>query len=103
MFRALLGIYSDPLQMRELFKEVESVLQGICEPVRIGASYICSPSSISLVTILLVEKEVRPMALVFKIESESAQELAKLAGEIYQRLKSRGVHATLLNSDNTFR
>ncbi|EHP68395.1 MAG: hypothetical protein RXS23_00190 [Metallosphaera yellowstonensis] len=101
MFRVILGIYSDPLQMKELFKDMENVLQNICKPARIGASYICSPSPTSLVTAVFKEREAKPMLLLFMIESENAQEVVRFATEISQRLKSMGIHSSLLSTDET--
>ncbi|ABP95835.1 MULTISPECIES: hypothetical protein [Metallosphaera] len=101
MFEVLLGVQTDPQRIRDIFKDMVNVLEGICSPVRIGASFLCSPSPSSLITVYLAEQEMRPMYLAFRIKSKDSQDIVNFSEKINLKLKDYGVHPTLINSDST--
>ncbi|AWS00688.1 hypothetical protein DFR87_10275 [Metallosphaera hakonensis JCM 8857 = DSM 7519] len=101
MFEVVVGVQTDPQRIRDIFKDMATVLEEICIPTRIGASFLCSPSPSSLVTVYLSEHERRPLYLAFKISSSDSRDIVAFSEKINERLKNYGVHPTLLNSEST--
>ncbi|MEM0193783.1 MAG: hypothetical protein QW699_01665 [Metallosphaera sp.] len=100
LFDVKIGVRADPQQIREIFKEMPALLEDLCVPSRIGASYLCSPSSSSLIIVYLAEQEMRPIHLAFRIKSSDSKELVRYSEKISEKLKNYGVHPTLLSTDS---
>ncbi len=96
-FSVSLYVITEPQRTREVFLGLDKILSDVCHPVRIGASYICSPSDDVLVSVFLND-DVKRFAMIIRVEGKNAKELVDTVSKINERLKEIGVHASLLSS-----
>ncbi|AWR97755.1 hypothetical protein DFR86_09490 [Acidianus sulfidivorans JP7] len=102
MFEVTLQVIEDSMKIKDTFYLMGNILTEVCEPLRIGASYICSTSKESLLTIYLLQDSTNArFQLNIKIESENAEELMSNLSKISSMLKQNNIHITLVN--NTFK
>ncbi|BDC19865.1 hypothetical protein [Acidianus sp. HS-5] len=100
MFSIKLLVLEDPIRLRDTFYSMEEILTNICKPIRLGASYICSISKSTLVSIYL-SGNFKNFQLIIEVESEDAEELTLTLNNIVNELKTKGVHVTLFNTSTT--
>ncbi|MBW9140320.1 MAG: hypothetical protein TQ35_0004970 [Candidatus Aramenus sulfurataquae] len=96
-FSVSLYVLTEPQRTREVFLGLDKMLSDMCKPIRIGASYICSPSDDLLVSVFLND-DVKRYAMVIKVEGKNASELVDVVSKINEKLKEMGVHASLFSS-----
>ena len=97
MFVIKLLIIEDPARLRETFYEMEGILSSICKPIRLGASYVCSISKNTLISVYL-SGNFKNFQLIIEIESKDAEELTTTVDKIVTELKNKGIHVTLFNA-----
>jgi len=99
LFSVKLLVLEDP-GLRDVFYSIEGILANICKPIRLGASYICSVSKNTLISVYL-SGNLKNFQLIIEIESEDAEELTTTLDRIINELKSKGIHITLFNTSTT--
>ena len=100
MFSIKLIVLEEPARLRETFYNMEGTLANICKPIRLGASYICSVSKNTLISVYL-SGNFKNFQLIIEIESEDAEELTLTLDRIVTELKNKGIHVTLFNTSTT--
>lgn len=99
MFSVTLQVLEEQARIRDIFYSMENILSDLCKPIRLGASYICSTSKDSLITVyLLQEASNTRFQLQIRIESNNAEELTGNLGKLSSILKQNNIHATLVNT-----
>lgn len=99
MFQVTLQLLEDSSKIREAFYLMDNILSEVCKPIRIGASYICSPSKNSLITVYLIQDVATTrFQLHIRIESVDAEELTNNLNKLYSVLKMNNIHVSLVNT-----
>ncbi|AWR94965.1 hypothetical protein [Acidianus brierleyi] len=99
IFSVDISVMSEPQRIRDVFLGFDNFLEDLCKPLRIGASYICSPSPESLITVFLSD-DIKKFLMIIRVESTSATEIIRITEHINNKLKENGIHANLVNSFN---
>jgi hypothetical protein len=99
IFSVDISVISEPQKTRDVFLSFDKILEELCRPLRIGASYICSPSSESLISVFFND-DIKKFLIIIRVESTSASEVARIVEHINNKLKENGAHASLINSSN---
>ncbi|MEM0188143.1 MAG: hypothetical protein QW550_01985 [Saccharolobus sp.] len=90
----------DQLRLRYLTQSIDETFKEICEPVKIGASYICSPNQDTLILIYFSSQSIKDMNILLKIISNNAMYITQIMRELNNRLKMQGFHITLLETSS---
>ncbi|AOL15702.1 hypothetical protein BFU36_01955 [Sulfolobus sp. A20] len=91
----------DPLKLRYLTQSINNIFKDICEPVKVGASYICAPSQNTLILLYFNSQSIRDMNVHLEIISNDAMYITKTIQEINNRFRSQGFYITLLETSRT--
>ncbi|ACP35416.1 conserved hypothetical protein [Sulfolobus islandicus Y.G.57.14] len=91
----------DPFRIKYLSQSINDVFKDLCEPVKIGASYICAPNQDTLLLIYFSSQLSKDMNASLKIMSNNATYVAEIMKEVNNRLRSQGFYITISETSTT--
>ncbi|WP_338601557.1 hypothetical protein V6M85_00375 [Sulfolobus tengchongensis] len=91
----------DPFRLKYLSQFMSDIFKEICEPIKIGASYICAPNQDTLILIYFNSQLTKDVNVFLKVVSNNAIYIVEIMRELNNRLKSQGFHITLSETSTT--
>ncbi len=85
----------DIVKMRDFMSSVDSLFQGICETIKVGASYLCAPNNNTMLIIYMNVSNLKDMKTVLRVDAEDATFAVSVISKINERLKKMGFHMNL--------
>ena len=99
MFKVEFALLSpDPFNTAKISYAIESVekeLKDICNPIKVGATIMCSPSKDSLIIVYTAFNEVKQLNVYVRVESLDAQTLVQIVDKINKKIRQEGYVMTL--------
>lgn len=104
MFRVeFVLLSSDPLKLAKIpyvIDLLERELLDICNPIKAGATIICSPSREALVLVYSGFNESKQLNVYIRIEALDAKALSEIVDKINKKLRQEGYVMTLSNTSS---
>ncbi len=88
----------DIVKLREFMSSVDSIFQGICEAVKVGASYLCAPNSSTMLVVYMNVSNLKETKTILRVDAEDASYAVSVVSELNERLKRIGFHMNLESS-----
>ncbi|BDB97773.1 hypothetical protein [Saccharolobus caldissimus] len=102
MFSLIFKILADdPFRIRYFVQSINDIFKEICEPIKIGASYLCAPNQDTLILLFLNSQSIKDINISLKIISNNAMYIVQTMQELNNRLRSQGFHITLSEASTT--